>query len=455
MKLDFKPLKPYVLPSFRTGDNALDPDLDRRLQRPIRIGFALIGVFVVGILGWAALAQVSSAIMAPGIVRVESNRKLIRQREASTVREILVKEGQHVTQGQVLLITDSVLPKASVDVLQNQADAFLAQVVRFRAEVDGRRTVDFPADLTARIGDPRVATVLHDQQSLFTTRLQYYDGQVDILRQRAQQVDAQISGARAQISANEQNIDLTQQELAGYQTLFEKGYAPKTLILRYQRSLADLAGRKGQLLSELTRLQEQKGEGTLQLANLRDQRTSQAAEGVRQMESSLADVMPRLTAARQSLDDTIHKSPVDGYVLELTQFTVGGVVGSGEMLMTVVPANAPLIVTTRLKPTDIDDIKVGMAAKVRLSAFNTRKVSPVEATVINVSADQLTDQTSGQGYFRADLKIAPSELTKLPKGAVIKPGMPAEVMITTGKKSVLSYIMGPLTDTIRDAMRDG
>jgi HlyD family secretion protein len=454
LKIDNRPLKPYVLPSFRAGDNALDPDIERRMKRPMIVGTWIVGLFVIGTLLWMALAPLTGAVLAPGVVRVEANRKVIRHREGGTVKSIPVVEGQHVKLGQPLLVMDDVQPRAAVDVLQAQADAYGAQVARFAAESSGAKTIQFPAELTARISDPRVAALIRDQQFLFTTRLQFYDSQNDVLSQRIQQIDAQIAGVKSQIDATDQSIDLTKQELAGYQTLFEKGYAPKTLILRYQRSLADLAGHKGQLISDMTRLNEQKGETRLQIVSQNEQRLSQAAEGLRQMQSGLSDVSPKLTAARQMLDDTIVRSPADGYVLDLTQFTVGGVVASGEVVMNIVPANAPLIVTVKLKPTDIDDVRPGMKARVRLTAFNYRKVSPVEAVVTTISADQLIDQKSGQGYFRADLKIEPSELAKLPKGSKITPGMPAQAAITTGKKSVLSYVISPLTDTIRDAMRD-
>ncbi|HEX5377846.1 MAG TPA: HlyD family type I secretion periplasmic adaptor subunit [Phenylobacterium sp.] len=455
MKIDFKPLKPYVTPSFRMGDQALDPDIERRMKRPMVVGSWIVGVFVIGIFLWAALAPLTGAVMAPGVVRVEANRKTIRHLAGGTVKAIPVHEGQHVAAGQVLLVMDDVQPRASVDVLQSQVDSYEAQMARFAAESTGKRSIDFPADLTARISDPRVATVIRDQQFLFTTRLQFFESQNDVLEQRIQQIDAQIGGVKAQIDATNESIDLTKQELAGYQTLFEKGYAPKTLILRYQRSLADLAGRKGELLGNMTRLSEQKGETRLQMVAQREERVSQAAEGLRQMQTGYSDASPKLTAARQMLAGTLVRSPVDGYVLDLTQFTVGGIIGAGELLMNIVPANAPLIISVRLKPTDIDDVRPGMKARVRLTAFNYRKVSPIEAVVTNVSADQLNDQKTGEGYFRADLKISPAELAKLPKGAVITPGMPAQAMITTGKKTVLSYIISPLTDTLRDAMREG
>lgn len=453
-KLDFTPLRTVIGPVFRLNDQDEDPDLEQRMRRPMIVGSLIVGVFVVGMLIWSAVAPLTSGITAPGIVRVEANRKTVRHREGGTVKAIQVHDGQRVALGQPLIILDDVQARAVADVLQNQVDSFQAQVARFEAESSGKRQIAFPAALTARISDPRVAALIHDQQFLFTSRLQFYESQNDVLSQRLQQIDAQIVGVKAQLDANDLSIDLTKQELAGYQTLFEKGFAPKTLILRYQRSLADLQGRRGQLVSDMTRLGEQKGETSFQMIAQKRDRVSQAAEGLRQMQSQLSDALPRLTAARETLDHTVVRSPADGYVLDLTQFTVGGVIGAGELLLSVVPANAPLIVTVKLKPNEINDVRAGMSARVRLTAFNYRKVSPVAATVINVSADQLSDPKTGEGFFKADLRIDPKDIAKLPRDAKLSPGMPAQAMITTGKNTILHYLISPLTDTVGEAMRE-
>lgn len=455
MKLDFKTVKPYVTPSFQIGGRELDPDLEHRLRRPMIVGSILVGLFVIGLLIWAAIAPLTGAVLAQGSVRVESNRKDVRHLSGGVVRQILVKEGQRVAVGQPVLILNDVQPRAAVTILQGQSDGLAAQLVRYQAEVNGRRQLTFPPNLIVRADDPTLSAMIRDQSLLFESRLQFHESQNSILAQRMDQLDAQIAGVQAQIDATNEGISLTQQELAGYQTLFEKGFAPRTLILRYQRSLADLAGRKGQLAAQITQLQEQKGETRMQIVTQRDQRVSQAADGVRQTQSALAELAPRLTSARQVLADTTVRSPADGFVLQLTQFTTGGVIGAGELLMSVVPANSPLVVTVHVKPIDIDDVRVGMKARIRFSAFNARKVSPLAATVTAVSADQLSDEKSGASFFRVDLRVDPQELAKLPKGARIVPGMPAQAMITTGTNTILHYIISPIADTVGYAMREG
>jgi HlyD family type I secretion membrane fusion protein len=451
MGFEIGPLK-NLAPALRPGAG-LDADPAVRLRKTMVVGGLLVGVFIGGLLIWAAASPIESATAAPAMIKVEASRKMIRHREGGTVQAILVREGQHVSAGQVLIRMNDVQAKMTLDVVQNQLDSLLAQSARFQAEASDAAVVRFPAELTARSTDPRVAGMIRDQEFLFMTRRQFYQSQTDILSQRIEQIQTQSQGVQAQIDALDQTVDLTRQELAGYQTLYEKGFAPKTLILRYERTLADLAGRRGALTSDLNRLQQQVGETKFQLAAQRDQRISQAADGLRQMETNIEDIRPRLSAAQELFAGTTIRSPVDGYVLNLTQHTIGGVVGQGELLMEIVPSDSPLSVVAQIRPDEVDDVHPGMKARVQLVAFNARKVSPVEAVVRTVSADQLVDQ-NGRAYFSVELNIPPAELAKLPKGARLTPGMPARAMIVTGKQTVLSYLVGPLTDTFRDAMKE-
>jgi HlyD family type I secretion membrane fusion protein len=456
MKLDIGRHRDYVAPEFGPAETApsAESGMKQRIQRPIIVGSAIVAIFVLGLGVWAAATPISSGIAATGQVRVESNRKTLRPRETGTVRAIYVKEGARVRAGQPLLQFDDVQAKAQVSVLQSGHDSLTAQMARFEAEATGRGSITFPPELTARMSDPQVAQVIRDQQFLFTSRLQLFNSQVAVLNQRQEQLETRIEGLQAQVDSIDEQVRLTQEELAGYRTLNEKGFAPKTLILRYERNLADLAGRRGALLSDIARTREQMGETRLQLASLRDQRQSEAAEGLRDMQSRLSDVTPRLTAAKQTLDSTIVRSPVDGYVLNLTQFTVGGVAGAGELLMDVVPVNEPLAVTVKVRPSDIDDVRVGMDAKVQLVGLNQRFVAPIPAKVMAVSADMRTDESTGVGFFAADLRINPQDVQRFAPGVRLKPGMPATALIVTGERTILAYLVSPITDTLNDAFRE-
>lgn len=461
MKFDLKTLtKPpakqdYVLPTFGADEGAaMAPELQERLRRPMLLGGAVIAIFVVGLGLWASLDQLASGVTAPAEVRVDSQRKTLRTKDTGVVKQILVKEGQLVKAGQPLLLFNDVEPRASVDVLQNQYDTLMATNARFAAEATNRSSFDIPPELAARMGEPGVATIVRDQQFLFTTRLQLFQNQASVLSQRVDQQQTQVVGQQAQLDSVIEQQRLTEEELAGYRKLNEQGFAPKTLILRYERSLAELAGRRGQLNSEIARLKQQMGETRMQLASLQSERSSQAAEGLRDSQTKLADVIPRLTAARQNLDATIVRSPVDGYVFNLTQFTIGGVVGAGEVMMDVVPQATPLTVTAMIKPEDVDEVRVGMDAKVKLTGLNQRFSDSLDAKVSVVSADRITNEKTGVAFYRVDLRIAPSELSKLKKGLQLTPGMPAQALIKTGDRSVMSFLISPITDTLEDAFRE-
>jgi HlyD family type I secretion membrane fusion protein len=455
MKLDLGPVRPgYVVPTFGDDQSPMAPELERRLRRPMLVGAGIIGACVVGLGLWASLFQISSGIPAVAQVQSDSMRKTLRPKQTSTVKQILVKEGQFVRAGQPLLVFNDVEARAAWDVLQNQYDTLVAQNARFDAEATDKPTVQFPPELLGRMSDPRVATMVRDQQFLFTTRTQLFDSQAAVLQQRIDQQETQIVGAKAQLDSVVEQQRLTEEELAGYRKLNEQGFAPKTLILRYERSMADLAGRKGQLVSDIARLKQQMGETRLQLASLKNQRQSESAEGVRDSQTKLADVVPRLAAAKETLDATIIRAPVDGYVFNLTQFTVGGVVGGGETVMDVVPSGTPLTVTAMIKPEDVDDVHVGMDAKVKLTGLNQRFTDSLDAKVAVVSADRITNEKTGTAFFRVDLRIEPQELKKLKKGVKLTPGMPAQALIKTGKRSVMSYLISPITDTLEDAFRE-
>jgi HlyD family type I secretion membrane fusion protein len=459
MKLDLTPIRSsYVAPTFGDDRLPIDPKLQKRMRQPMIVGAAIIGVLVIGLGTWASLSPLTQGVTAQGEVRVEANRKTVRHKDSGTIRQILVHEGQHVRADQPLILYNDTEARAAYDVQQNLYDSELAQVARFSAEATGRITPDFPPELTARMSDPRVSGLIRDQQVLFTTRMQLFQSQNSVLQQRLDQIQSQIEGQQIQVKSIDEQIKLTQDEMDGYQKLYDQGFAPLPLILKYKRGISDLEGHKGSLLSDIARMHQQIGETQMQIASNRDTRTSQAAEGLRDAQSRLADAAPRLTATKESLDQTVVRAPVDGYVFNLSQFTNGGVTGGGETLLEVVPANAPIIVSAQIPPQSINKVHVGMAAQVRLTGLNQRWHGPMKGTVVMVSADKIVNEKAaggaGASFYRADVRVDPQELTKLKKDTQITPGMPASVNFVSGKRTVMGSLISPITDTLRGALSD-
>lgn len=426
-----------------------------RMRKPIVIGGLVILVFIVLAGIWASFAQIEGSVAAPGLVRSEFGRRTIRQRDAGIVSALYVHEGDRVKAGQVLMTFQPTQPQASVDVMQNQTDSEMAQSARFEAEMLGKPSIVFPAELTERAKtDAKVAGLIRDQMFVFQTRQRFITDQRAVYRQQIEQLRARIGGLKLQVQANEQSASLVREQLNGYQALYEKGFAPRNQVLNMQRTLSDLNGQRGVAIANITSTQEQIGEVASNLTKLDQQFQSEAAEGLRNSQVRLADALPRLKSAQEILENSQVRSPIDGIVIGLSQHTIGAATGSGERLMDIVPANEPLIIEAKVKPTDIDQARVGQKARVMLTAYNSRTHQGVDGTVVNLSPD-LVETQDGQSFFRASVRVTPQALVESGnKDVQLTVGMPANVMLVTGKRSIMSYLLGPFTAPLEKALRE-
>lgn len=431
-----------------------DDPLKRRMHRPMIIGAAVVLVFIVLAGTWASFVKIDGAVSAAGQVRAEFNRRTLRQRDGGVVSALYVHEGDFVKAGQPLIQFAPTQPKAAVDVMRNQVDSATAQAARFEADLTGKAAISFPAEMAERgKTDPAVAALMRDQQLVFASRKALLNDQRSVYQQQIEQLKARIGGFNLQVSANEQSAALIREQLKSYQTLYDKGYASRTGLLNLQRTLSDMGGQRGANIANLTATQEQIGEVRVNLTKLTQQAQAEAAEGLRDSQVRLADALPRLRAAEDSLAGATVRSPVDGYVLGLTQFTIGAAAGSGERLMDIVPANEPLIIQSRIKPTDIDNVKVGQRARVMFTAYSSRTHPGVDGTVIGVSADLI--ETERGSYFGVDVRVDPKDLAAAgEKDIKLTPGMPATVMLLTGERSIMSYLLGPFVSPITKAFRE-
>jgi HlyD family type I secretion membrane fusion protein len=437
-----------------TSGEAMTAEQQRRVRRPMVLGAAFVGVFVVGALIWAAVFSIKGGVVAPGSVRPEDNRQTVKHLEGGVVRDILVRDGQFVRQGETLMVFDDTTARAQVDVLRGGYLALLAQRARLEAELMGRDSIAFPAELTqAAASDPRAAQMIRDQQILFSTRNNVFRSELAVLGQRELQLAQRQQGLQAQINSTESQSALIGDELEGIQSLYERGYAPKSRVAALQRNQAQLLGERGARMAEVAGTAEALGENRIRMAEVRQRRANEAADELKTIQQQLAEVTPRLRAAEATLARTVVKAPSTGRVFGLTQFTLGGVAAPGERLLDVVPESSPLIVAVRVPPDRIDEIRVGMPAQVRLTAYNSRSVPPVAAEVTKVGAD-LVQPEQGAPFFQAELRVDPAELKKLGSKVQLTPGMPADGMIVTGNRSILDYVMAPFTDTLRDSLRE-
>lgn len=433
------------------GDD--EAQLRRSLRRPIIGGSIVVGLMFLTLLLWAFLS-ISGAVLAMGVVRVENNSKEIRRLEGGTVRRILVREGQLVRKGQLLIRFDDTQGKAALDIYQNNVDSARANIARFQAEAAGASDVSFPPELTSRGGDPTVAALMATQRTLFHTRMLLYRSQAQVLQSQAQQLATQLSGLAIQAQSIDDQTMLVQQELRDVRELSRQGYAPESRRLALERNAVNIRGQRGSMTADMARVRQSIGEIRLQVAQLENKHQTEVADGIRTAQDQLAENEPKLRAALAQVSQTEIRAPVTGYVFNLTQFTEGGVAGQGQLLMQIVPANSKLIVSADIAPRDIADVKVGMPARVTLTAYNTHTTPPVDGKVTLVSADAKTSEKTGASYFVAEVTIAPADLARAGPNVKLTPGMQANVAIVTGSRSIMGYLIQPFTDALHDSMRE-
>jgi HlyD family type I secretion membrane fusion protein len=430
-----------------------DVPLRPKIGAPLAAGALLLGVFFAGFGGWAALAPLSSATVAEGVIRVETHRKTVQHLEGGIVREILVNEGDKVTAGQVLMRLDKTQSSTTVSVLQDQQDALLALQARLEAERDGLNAIEFPAELLGRQSDPKVATVIDGQKKIFESRRQSLQAQLGILSQRVDQLGSEIAGHKAQLASANEQIQLTQEEIATVTDLLNRGLERKPRLLALQRQQSYLEGSRGEQLGAIAKAQQEIGEAKLQSADLLDKRSSEIALELRDTQSRLLEARQKLGAAVDVDNRMEVVAPVSGRVVDLKVHTLGGVVRPGDALLDIVPQSDELVVEARVRPVDIDAVHAGLPAQVALTAYKQRTTPRLDGRLVTVSADALTDETRHLSYYSAEIHIDSSELAKL-SGVQLYPGMPAEVMIVTGERTLLQYFIQPVLDSFHRAFRE-
>ena len=428
------------------------PDLPP-VRRALLAGAALAVVGFGGFGAWASLAPLSSAAVAGGIVVADTNRKTIQHLDGGIVAEILVRDGDRVEAGQVLMRLDDLETRSTVTLLEDQRRAHAAQEARLLAERDGADSLIFPADLAALRADAGMAEILSGQERIFESYRASLESRTEVTRQRIAQYRSQISAFEAQLAAGRRQLYLIQEELAGVRELFAKGLERKPRLLALQRQAADLDGEQGEFANRIAQAREAIAQAEMEILSLRADRRNEVTAELREVQMRLAEVREKLAAARvrQGRRDLV--APEAGTVLNPRYFAPGAVVPAGGPVLDLVPLDDRLVVEARVRPRDIDVVHAGLPAKLVLSAFKMRTTPQIDARVIRVSADALKDERTGEFYYTARVAAAPDQLEKL-GDLRLQPGMPAETLIVTGERTLLQYLLQPVRDTFRTAFRE-
>lgn len=433
------------------GDDGVSNDIGNR--RVIFVGTIIVFLFF-GLFGaWTVLAPLDSAAIASGSVSVENSRRVVQHLEGGIVEQILVRDGDEVKEGQVLIRLAGTQPQAQLELLRGQKIAALARAARLRAERDGNDGVTFPDELTAQEADPRVQETMLGQLNIFEARRNAIEGQRQILGQRVAQFQEEIVGLQAQIRSADDQLGLIESELADLQGLFDKGLTPKSRLLALQRRRAEIQGSRGQNVAAIARAKQNIAEAEIRILELRTEQVNEVVAELREVETQLLDLQERLRAAEDVQLRTEVLSPSNGTVVDMQVHTAGAVIAPGQRVLDVVPEGEKLVIEARVSPTDVDVVRAGLPAQIRLVAFNQRIVPTVEGTVTWVSADRITNQQTGESFYTAQISLDDMSDPRL-QGLKLLPGMPAEVLIRTGERTLLQYLLNPVRQSFTRSLTE-
>ena len=420
---------------------------------PIYTGVVIILVFIGGFLLWSLLTVLASGVLAAGSVRVDTSRKQIQHLEGGIVAEILVRDGDMAEAGQPLVLLDKTRAGTSMELIRQGLETAQASKARLLAEQEDAEEIEFPEPLAQRTSDPKALEIMKSQRLLFEARRTSLKGQIQILDQQILHLREQIQGLNAQQNAKASQIDSIEGELEGLRGLLARGLIDKTRVLALERDGAELAGERGELISQIAAANSNIGEKELEKFQLMKSFKESVSNELKEVQAEVHDYTERLLAARHVLDQTELKSPVDGVVVGSGVHTVGGVVSPGAVLMEIVPVHDRLIIEAAVSPQDIDNVRAGLAAGVKFTAFNQREVPEIQGVVTYVAADIFEDSKSEESYYKARIEVEDSEILRLGDRR-IQPGMTADIVIRTINRRPIDYLLEPLISSARKAWRE-
>lgn len=420
--------------------------------RSLKIGWSVIALVFGGILLWSFAAPFEGAVLTSGQVTVETHQLEIQHLEGGIVAEILVREAQEVAAGQLLISLDRTQVEASLEALEAQLFDRLATEARLVAERDGLRSLSIRPEFATERSDPRLAAMLKDQSVLLAARSDSLGSQAGILSLRIEQLQARTSGMEREVSSKDTQVALLQDEISRFEELAARGNVPVVRILALKRDLARLQGEKEALLSEIAATQVRMGETRNELLKLDFERRETVLSTLTEIQTDISELVER----RSTLIDELRRkdivAPRRGRIIGVRTHTIGGVVTPSQPIMYIVPEEDRLVARVRVALADIDQVAVGQHAVLRFPAFNQDETPRIEGEISRISADALADAETGAQYYEAVIGF-----TMPADGALkmdMRPGMPVEAAISTGHRSIISYLLKPFRDAIARTFRE-
>jgi protease secretion system membrane fusion protein len=431
---------------------SIDEDM-RNARRPTRWGLWLLLLGFCGFIAWAVTAPIDEGVPAGATVAVEMKRQTVQHLTGGIVREILVREAQLVNAGDIVMRLDDTVAKANYQTARQQYFSLRAQESRLEAERSGAGQIAFHPDLQAASGDPLALEYMRVQNQVFVSRRSALQGQQAILEQTQRATQEALHGLTAQLDGKQAQLKIVREQLNGTRELAKEGYLPRNRWFDEERLAAELNANVGDLTANIARTRSTLAEVEMRIAQLK-------REFLREVETQLADTRrdaqlaaERWRTSKEDLARTEIRSPAEGYVVGLAAHTVGGVIQAGARIMDVIPKGVPLTLEARVEPHLIDRVHANLPADIRFSAFVNDPNLVIEGRVLSVSADLVADQPNAPPYYLARVAVTPEGMKALGPRQ-LQPGMPAEVIIKTGERTFMHYLLAPMIRRLSTSFRE-
>ena len=432
-------------------NQTVDPNKRWSTRGPMTIGILALLLLVGGFGTWAIMAQITGAVITSGQIEVDRNRQVIQHPDGGVVAEIIVDEGDTVAEGDLLIRLDATVLQSELAVVEGQLFEIMARRGRLEAERDGADEIVFDPVLMAAPTGPEL---MEGQIRLFEARLESTERATEQLDIQRAQIASQLEGIAAQQSALTTQSTLLGKELGDQQKLLDQQLVQASRVLALQRDEASLLGRMGELTAATAQAAERMTEIEIQVLTLATTRREEAITRLRDLQYNELELSERRRTLTRQLDRLDIRAPVSGIVYGLQVFAPRSVIRPADPVMFLVPQDRPLVIATRVRPTDIDQIHLGQDVTLRFSAFDQRRTPELMGTVTLVSADIFQDDATGMSYYQAEVQLNEGEIGRLPEDMILIPGMPVEAFVRTADRSPMDYLLKPLADYFAKAFRE-
>ncbi|WP_319530403.1 HlyD family type I secretion periplasmic adaptor subunit [uncultured Cohaesibacter sp.] len=427
--------------------------VSRSIRRHLVAGLLVGILLLVGVGFWATSFSLAGAVVSNGVFVVDTHVKMVQHPTGGVVGDILVKEGDLVSAGKVLIRLDATQTRAQLAIVIKRLDELNARLARLEAERDDKLEITFPASLRARINDPNVKATIGSEARLFSFRREVREGKKAQLRERIAQYGHEIEGFKAQEVAYTRGLAVLEKEIATLRLLFDKGLVNMQRLNSLEAEATTFEAERGEKIAYQAQIAGKITETKLQILSIDQELRTEVGSELREVQAQIGEFVERKVAAEDQLKRIDIIAPQSGFVHELATHTVGGVISPADVIMQIVPESDRLVLEVQISPQDIDQITLGQPALLRLSAFNRSTTPELNGFVSRIAADLTRDEHTGLSWYLVRISIPPEELAQL-SDLALSPGMPSESFIRTEKRTALSYLLKPLVDQFNRAFRE-